>query len=132
MQLQVCYELNKKKRLKNRRKTKKMNLKKQKNIRPTRYTAEIDKAGVTAELIGRHRKHDETCKETFRLFTRFYGRCAKNFILDSLATGGLYIAGGIASKHPDIFSTPEFLQEFERAHHRSELLKKIPISIPVP
>ena len=82
-----------------------------------------------ASLISKYREIDELCKETFQYFIKFYGRCAKNFVLDTLATGGLYIAGGIASKNSDIFQTDEFLFEFENSHKQKELLKKIPIYV---
>ena len=37
----------------------------------------------------------------------YYSRCAKNFVIDTMSRGGLYIAGGIASKNRDIFSSNE-------------------------
>jgi glucokinase len=95
----------------------------------SKYTEEIDATTDKAPLISNYKEKDETCKETFRLFTRFYGRCAKNFVLDSLARGGLYIAGGIASKNKEIFMTKDFINEFVNAHQRSEVLKKIPVYI---
>ena len=95
----------------------------------TEYSKEIDESSDKTPLISKYRKMDETCKETFRIFTRFYARCAKNFVLDTLSRGGLYIAGGIASKNRDIFSSEEFVNEFESGHNRSDLLKKIPINV---
>ena len=80
-------------------------------------------------MISEYKEKDETCSESFKLFTRFYARCAKNFILDSLAVGGLYIAGGIASKNPSIFSTNEFLNEFKNVYRREDILKNVPIYI---
>ena len=87
----------------------------------------IENSIEKASVISRFRKTDELCKETFLYFTKFYGRCAKNFVLDTLATGGLYIAGGIAPKNSDIFQTDEFLFEFENSQKRKKILKKIPI-----
>jgi glucokinase len=95
----------------------------------TQYTNEIDESIDKTPLISKYRNIDETCKETFQLFTRFYARCAKNFVLDTLSRGGLYIAGGIASKNRDIFSSDEFINEFENAFNRTDLLKDIPISV---
>ena len=93
------------------------------------HTGEIDQSAHKTPLISQYRNIDETCRETFRLFTKFYGRCAKNFVLDSLAMDGLYIAGGIASKNKEIFKSKEFLDEFENAHQRSEILQKTPIFV---
>jgi len=102
---------------------------KQNSNRETSYSKEIEKATDKAALISKYRTIDDTCKETFQLFTRFYGRCAKNFVLDTMATGGLYVAGGIASKNKDIFLSNEFLDEFENAYHRDDVLKQTPIYV---
>jgi len=95
----------------------------------TVYTHDIDDATEKAPLISEYRQLDETCEMTFHLFTRFYGRCAKNIALDTLAAGGLYIAGGIAAKNKEIFISKEFMDEFYRAYRRSEFLNKIPLFV---
>jgi glucokinase len=99
------------------------------NFEETQYTQKVDQAEDKAEAISKYRDLDETCKETFRLFTKFYARCAKNFVLDALATGGLYIAGGIASKNKEIFLTKNFLDEFENSFCRNDVLKQVPVYI---
>lgn len=95
----------------------------------SQYSTEIERSNDKAATISKYRKDDELCAETFKLFTKFYGRCAKNFVLDSLSVGGLYIAGGIAAKNKDIFTTNDFLSEFEDAYRRSEVLKETPIYV---
>jgi len=95
----------------------------------TGYSNEIDASNEKSILISNYKLVDPLCKETFRLFTRFYGRCAKNFALDSLATGGIYIAGGIASKNKEIFMTSDFFEEFENSSQRRDILKEIPIYV---
>jgi len=82
-----------------------------------------------ASLISKYRHEDEICQKTFELFTCFYARCAKNFVLDTMATGGLFIAGGIASKNSDLFKTQYFLDEFMYSQKRSDVLKNIPIYV---
>jgi glucokinase len=104
-------------------------LKKIKKFDPSKYTEEIDNSNDKIKLISKYRKIEATCKETFKLFTRYYARCAKNFVLDTMAVGGLYIAGGIAEKNKEIFKSSEFLNGFENAYRRSDLLKNIPIYI---
>jgi len=98
-------------------------------FKETQYTKDIDKAVDKAAFISKYKDLDKTCKETFRLFAHFYAKCAKNFVLDTLARGGLYIAGGIAAKNKEIFSTNEFIDEFENAFNRRDLLKEIPICV---
>jgi glucokinase len=104
-------------------------LRDEQQFEPTTFTDEIDSTDDKTPLISQYKTIDETCKEAFRLFTRFYARCAKNFVLDTMSTGGLYIAGGIAAKNKEIFTTRDFLDEFENTYRRSDVLKEIPIYI---
>lgn len=98
-------------------------------IKASKYTNEIDKAKIKVELISKYRKKDRTCREVFKFYTKFYARCAKNFVLEVLALGGLYIAGGIASKNKEIFRTKEFINEFEKVNQQPWILKKNPIYV---
>lgn len=95
----------------------------------TKYTEEIDKAEEKAPLIAKYRAKDPVCRETFRLFARFCGRCARNFALDVLPRGGLYIAGGIALRNPEIFKSQIFKEEFADSQKRKDLLGKIPVHV---
>jgi len=67
-------------------------------------------------------------KEAMKWFAAFYGRCAKNFALDGLTRGGIYIGGGIAAEHPEIFGKV-FVNEFMRNESQKDVLKKIPIKV---
>ena len=98
-----------------------------KGLSETIYTKEIDENSEKASLISRYRKLDETCRETFRFFTKFYGRCIKNFILETMAIGGVYIAGGIAYKNMDIFQIKEFLDEIYNSIYREKILRDTPV-----
>jgi len=98
-------------------------------LEDTQYTKEIDNSVNKTPLISKYKNMDETCEETFQLFTKFYARCAKNFVLDSFAVGGLYIAGGIAVKNKEIFTSKDFTDEFYNAYRRTDFLKTIPISV---
>ncbi len=95
----------------------------------TEYTEEIASASDKASLISSYRTSDQTCAEAMRLFAKFYARCTKNFALDCLPLGGIYIAGGIAPKNTEIFMGEEFLDEFTCSYQRSQVLKNIPIYI---
>ena len=101
-------------------------LRKNKRFKETKYTKEIDKSRNNPELISKYRKIDETCKTVFEMFKAFYARFAKNFALDCLAFGGVYIAGGIAPKNRDIFDS-RFIKEFEKNYKHADLLKKVPV-----
>lgn len=95
----------------------------------TPLTKEIDEASDKAELISKNRKNDPICSETFKIYSIFYARACKNFALDTMSKSGLYIAGGIAAKNPDIFHSKEFISEFTDANKLDYLLKEIPIYI---
>jgi glucokinase len=104
-------------------------LSKQAGFKSSDVTKEIDAADEKAVLISKYRTIDETCKQTFSIFAQIYGRCAKNFVLDTLAEGGLYIAGGIAAKNQEIFTNEEFFEEFTYGYRREDFLKSVPIFI---
>jgi glucokinase len=71
--------------------------------------------------------HIEDAPETLLWFSRFYARMARNFALQTVATGGVYIAGGVASKLPGIVTHSIFLEEFRRSDSMADLLAKIPV-----
>ena len=99
----------------------------QSNAEETKFTEEIRDSKNKSILISKNRKNDKTCSETFRIFIRFYARCAKNFVLETMSQGGLYLAGGIAMKNHDLFYSEEFINEFNNAYKRHDVLKKTPI-----
>jgi len=95
----------------------------------TEKAKEIEAAGDKAAAISKYKNADLLCQETFKIYAKFYGRCAKNFVLETLATGGLYIAGGIAAKNREIFVSPEFQAEFLNAEKQRYLLEKTPVYV---
>ncbi len=101
-------------------------LRKYKRFPETKYTKGIDKSKNKPVLISKYRKVDKTCKETFGIFKMIYAKFAKNFAIDVLAYGGVYIAGGIAPKNKDIFDK-KFVKVFENNYKLPYVLKKIPI-----
>ncbi len=101
-------------------------LRKSGKFKETKFTKEIDKSKYQPELISKYRKVDKTCKATFDVFKIIYAKFAKNFALDVLAYGGVYIAGGIAPKNKDIFDR-NFVKKFEENYKLPYVLKKIPI-----
>ncbi len=94
------------------------------------------KSGVVCNTNGPHpdeifknRDKDENCHNTFVLYTIFYARCAKNFALDALALGGIYIAGGIAAKNLPLFLESSFMKEFVNCGKQQELLREVPVYV---
>ena len=102
---------------------------KDKKYSNTKYTVEIEKSGCDPQLIAKYQENDAQCKDTFTMFLAFYGRCAKNFALDILAEGGVYIAGGIAGKNIGMFQNKAFTQELTRTKKLQEVLQNIPVYV---
>lgn len=101
-------------------------LRKGKKFNETRFTKDIDKSRNKPELMSKYRKTDKLCKEVFEIFKNAYAKFARNFALDALPWGGVYIAGGIAPKNKDIFDN-KFLKSFQQSHKMAKVLKRIPI-----
>lgn len=90
---------------------------------------ELEHNGLHPDTIFKSRTRDDHAWHTYQYYARFYARCAKNFALDALARGGVYIAGGIAAKNLELFEQDEFLQEFVNCGKLEALLKKMPIYV---
>jgi len=89
----------------------------------------IRESNCDPKVIAACQADDLCCKKTFEYFVTFYGRCARNFALETLALGGVYIAGGIALSNLDLFRSGSFLSEFYRNQTFRSMLQNIPVSI---
>jgi glucokinase len=65
--------------------------------------------------------------ETLSWMARFYGRACRDYALSVLATGGLYIAGGVAARTPAIVEHEAFEAEFRSSPKMAQLLARIPV-----
>ncbi len=83
--------------------------------------------GLSAEAISDSLSDNPCSGNAFGWFVRFYARCARNFVLDTLARGGLYIAGGIAAKNSASFSG--FMGEFVKNDEYGDLLESVPVRL---
>ncbi|MFC2162207.1 glucokinase [Candidatus Altiarchaeota archaeon] len=104
-------------------------LRKTGELKLTRVSREIDSSEDKTPLIAGYKNVDPACRMTFRMYSGFYGRCCKNFALDTLSRGGLYICGGVASKNPEIFDTRYFMDEFRNGYGEVGLMEKIPVKV---
>lgn len=85
---------------------------------------------LTTEEIMKTKARNHCSEKTVELFVHYYAVCCRNFALEVMPRGGLYIAGGIAMNNPMIFGNT-FINEFQRHNHPhyAALLKQIPIYI---
>ena len=98
---------------------------------------EIESAAVTraldeadpAAVIGRHATagDDVLCVRAGRHFVRFYAAEAGNLALRSLATGGVYIAGGMGIALRTLLLEPVFATAFAGRGRFSGLLATVPV-----
>jgi len=68
-------------------------------------------------------------KATADMLVRIFARCARNFALDVLARGGVYIGGGVVEKNLDWFTSGAFINEFERHRQYRPVLEQMPVSV---
>ncbi len=76
-------------------------------------------------------KKDALAGRALDLFVRIYGAQAGNLALTAMATGGVYVAGGIAAKIIDKLTGGEFMRAFTDKGRMSELLATVPVKVVV-
>lgn len=72
---------------------------------------------------------DVICVEALDMFVRFLGAESGNLALKMMATGGVYIAGGIAPRILDRLCQEDFMQVFCAKGRMSGLLRDIPVRV---
>jgi glucokinase len=74
-------------------------------------------------------ERDTLCAEALNLFIYLYGAEAGNHALKIMATGGVYLGGGIAPKNLEQFKGPLFMQGFLDKGRMQPLLEAMPVKI---
>ncbi len=69
------------------------------------------------------------CREALRLFVSIYGAQAGNLALFVMASGGIYLGGGIAPAILPALSWPEFLDAFRDKGRFREFLEGVPVKV---
>lgn len=83
-------------------------------------------ARITEAALERRCPH---CVEALELWISIFGAAAGNFALSGLATGGVYIGGGIPAKILPAFETPTFITAFNAKEPFHGLMRDMPVSI---
>ena len=65
--------------------------------------------------------------ETLAWAAKFFGRVCRDYALEVLARGGLYFAGGVAARNPEILSHENFRSEFLDSPSMGYILAEIPV-----
>jgi glucokinase len=72
---------------------------------------------------------DPLCAETVKLFIELYGAETGNLALKSLATGGVFIGGGIGAKILPALQNGHFINAFKAKGRFCALLDKISVKL---
>lgn len=86
-----------------------------------------DPAAVISETAQQRR--DAICEEALGLFVHLYGVEAGNLALKIMATGGLYVAGGIAPKIMQQMQDGTFIKAFCAKGRMQGLLERMPVRV---
>ena len=92
---------------------------------------EIRRAPEPAAVVSMHALagSDPLCVRALEIFTAAYGAQAGNLALTLLATGGVYVAGGIAPRILAKLADGPFLQAFRDKGRLSTLAARFPVSV---
>jgi glucokinase len=71
----------------------------------------------------------ELCDEAVEIFAQIYGAEAGNLALKMLATGGIYLGGGIAPKIVSELQRPLFIEAFLDKGRMKPLLEAVPVQV---
>jgi glucokinase len=83
-------------------------------------------AGISTLALG---GRDPLCRAALALFVEIYGSEAGNLALQYRATGGVYVAGGIAPKILPALRAPAFRRAFRSKAPMDALLERIPVRV---
>lgn len=98
---------------------------------PAYVTSHILEATDRAAAITQAAQNGEShrCIEALDVFLHNYGAAAGNLALKTLATGGLFIGGGIAPKLAQHINKGDFMRAFNNKGRFSEMMANIPVKL---
>ncbi|MBN8781190.1 MULTISPECIES: glucokinase [unclassified Thiobacillus] len=98
---------------------------------PEGLAARLEVAADRAAVIAQAGSSGEAaiCVKALDLFLSAYGAAAGNLALMALATGGLYIGGGIAPKLIDVLPKSGFMAAFKDKGRFTGLLSQMPVRV---
>jgi glucokinase len=88
-----------------------------------------DRTKVIVDTAVHRRGESPLCRAAIETFISILASEAGNLALKVLATGGIYLAGGIAVHSLSILQEPAFMRAFTNKGRFSELMKHIPVHV---
>ncbi len=100
-------------------------------VEPVWLAKEIEVNGDAAAVISTNALNGKSslCEKALDIFVAIYGAEAGNLALKMLATGGIFLGGGIAPKILSKLREPVFLESFCDKGRMRELLEKVPVRV---
>jgi glucokinase len=92
----------------------------------TEMQHEVPEAVITRHAV---QQSDHVCIEAVNFFMDVYGAQAGNLALTVLATGGVYIAGGVALHIAKCLQNGRFIQAFSQKGRMRDMLTNIPVHV---
>ena len=93
------------------------------------YLDLVQAADAAAVISEKAKQGDPLSRSAMQLFISIYGAHAGDLALATRATGGVYIAGGIAYKNLEFMRSGEFMQAFCHKPPMSTLLERMPVRV---
>jgi glucokinase len=92
-------------------------------------SAAKDRTAVIANSAIDPRQPSKLCTETIETFVSILASEAGNVALKVIATGGIYVAGGVPLHILSAFEGPRFMESFKRKGRFAELMGRIPVHV---
>jgi len=86
-------------------------------------------AGDAASVIDRNAGSCPLCRSTMDIFVQALGTEASNMALKTMATGGVFLGGGISPKILPLLRRPIFLESFLNKGRLRNLLETMPVKV---
>lgn len=98
---------------------------------PQSLKNELQQAADPAAVISQHGMDGDApiCVRALDIFVSIYGAEAGNLALKLMATGGVFISGGIAAKILPKLTAPAFMQSFISKGRLQPMLEAIPVKV---
>jgi glucokinase len=88
---------------------------------------EGDPAAVISQAALKH--EDLICAETMELFVRYFATEASSLVLKMMATGGLFLAGGIPPKILPLLQNDSWSKNFDNNGRMHDLSDRVPVHV---
>ncbi len=94
-----------------------------------RIASAPDRTKAIAEASNDLRSPSERCRATFDILSSILASETGNLVLKVFATGGVYVAGGVALHMVDRLKDARFVEDFTRKGRFRDMMRRIPLHV---